>query len=195
MTLLTKGRSIRVLDMDSENRPLTYWQPDNPTADLTAIATCWADDHDSMEVMVLGEVTTEEMLVRFVERYNEADIVTAHFIRGHDLPIINAHLMEFGFPILSPKMTCDTKLDMVKKSDLPATQEYLIDLLEPVCPIGMPVYKEHMGQHDWRRANRLDASGLERTRIRVSSDVHSHIHLRESMLQRGMLKAPRLWQP
>jgi hypothetical protein len=187
------GRKTRILDFDIENRPLTYWQPDRPTADITAIASCWSDDHDSMEVMLLGIHSRKAMLARFVERYNEADMVTGHYIRRHDLPIINGALYEMGMPILGSKLTSDTKLDMFTKADIPATQEYLLELLDPQCPLGLKLHKYHMSQGMWRAANRLTAEGVEETRTRVMSDVHSHIHMREAMLERGWLDAPRMW--
>ena len=184
----TKG-SGRVLDFDIENRPLSYWMPDRPTAEITAIASCWVGEPDSMDVLLLGEVSGEYMLRKFVERFNEADLVTGHYIRKHDLPIINGALMELGLPTLTSKLTSDTKLDMFKKADLPATQEYLLALL------GIPVQKVHMTQQDWREANRLTPVGIAKTRKRVTSDVYGHMLLREAMLARGMLRGPRVWNP
>jgi len=207
----------KILDFDIENRPLSYWIADRPTAEITAIASMWVGDHDSLEVWLLGPpcfhrgcpgysggrcsewpeevMTLREMLARFTLRYNEATLVTGHYIRRHDLPIINGSLYELGMPLLSGKMSCDTKLDMFKKADIPASQEFLLELLKPVCPIGMQVYKEHMTQHDWREANRLLPEGLRRTAVRVGSDVHSHSHMRDEMLRLGMLRAPSMWNP
>jgi hypothetical protein len=189
------GRKTRILDFDIENRPLSYWVPDRPTADITSIASMWRGDHDSIEVLLLGELTTEEMLARFVERYDQADIVTGHYIRRHDLPIINGQLYDLDLPLLRPKLTCDTKLDMnFRKADIPATQEFLLELLNPQCPLGIKLEKVHMSQRDWREANRLTAKGLEATRRRVSTDVHAHSHMREDMLERGWLRAPTTWK-
>jgi hypothetical protein len=36
MTIERKQR--RILDFDIENRPLSYWVPDMPTADITSIS-------------------------------------------------------------------------------------------------------------------------------------------------------------
>jgi hypothetical protein len=128
------------------------------------------------------------MLERFVERYNQADMVTGHYIRRHDLPHINGALMEFGMPQLGPKLTCDTKLDMHKKAGIPATQEYLLELLG----LGK---KQHMSQVDWREANRLTDTGIYKTKLRVESDVYSHMILRPSMVKRGLLGEPKIWRP
>lgn len=193
--LLTEGRKARILDFDIENRPLSYWVPDMPTTEITSIASCWADDLDSMEVLLLGEVDGPTMLSRFVERYNEADMVTGHYIRKHDLPIINAMLMEERLPLLGPKLTCDTRLDMMKKADLPATQEFLLETLDVRDVYGKPLIKYHMSQTDWREANRLTQAGIEKAKARVQSDVYAHMQMRLAMLRAGMLRSPRVWSP
>lgn len=182
-------RKIKILDFDIENRPLSYWA-DRPTAEVTAIASCWVDDYSTMEVHLLKNYPEDSiaMLNAFVQRYNEADMVTGHYIRKHDLPHINGALMEFGLPKLAPKLTCDTRLDMHKKGDIPATQEYLSELL------GVPAEKVHMTQTAWREANRLTPDGLQATQKRVVGDVAQHMLLRLAMVEKGLLKAPRIWR-
>ena len=196
---LTDARPLRILDFDLENRPESYWAPDMPTARITAIASAWVGDHDSMRVDLVtaggGYEEYELMLAAFVARYNEADMVTGHYIRRHDLPIINGALYDRDMPLLGPKLSCDTKLDMMKKADVPATQEWLLELLDPQCPIGIPLVKYHMSQRMWRDANFLTPTGVAQTRVRVSTDVHAHEHMRAEMLRRGMLRSPRVWNP
>lgn len=191
------ARATRILDFDIENRPLSYWMDDRPTAEITAIAWMWHGDHDSLKVALLepGEDGPVRLLEQFLQVYAEADLVTGHYIRKHDLPIINGALYEMNMPLLGPKLSCDTKLDMFVKADIPATQEWLLEQLQPICPIGMTVQKRHMSQRDWREANRLTPEGLYKTAERVMSDVHSHTHMREEMLRRGMLRPPRVWDP
>jgi len=195
MTEYTATPGLRILDFDIENRPLSYWVPDRPTADITSIASAWVGDHDSMQVDLLGVVDTRTMLARFVARYNEADIVTGHYISKHDLPIINGALYDLDMPLLGPKMYSDTKTHMFKKADIPATQEFLLELLDPQCPIGIPLMKYHMSQRTWREANRLSPEGIQQTRTRVINDVHAHEHMRQAMLDRGWLKPASLWNP
>lgn len=194
---LSEARPIRVLDFDIENRPLSYWIPDRPTAEITAIASCWADDLSSMEVWLLGPADGDptDLLEKFLVRYDQADMVTGHYIRKHDLPIINGALYELDMPLLDPKLTCDTKLDMFTKADVPATQEFLLETLHVADVYGHPVRKYHMSQSDWREANRLTPEGIQKTKERVASDVFGHMRLREEMLKRGMLRAPRMWNP
>lgn len=177
----------RILDFDIENRPLTYWVPDRPSAEITSIASCWVDDPDSMEAWLLGRDDPKEMLIKFVERYNEASMVTGHYIRRHDLPIINGALIEYRLPVLGPKMAQDTKVDLVRESDLPVSQESLAYMM------GVRERKEHMTQPNWREANRLTPKGLELTYTRVTKDVKQHMRMRKQLLKADYLKSPRVW--
>lgn len=197
---LTEARGLRILDFDIENRPLSYWQPDRPTAQITAIASCWTDDPTTMVVDLLGPeefggIPEEDILTRFCLRYDAADMVTGHYIRRHDLPIINGALYELSLPLLGAKLTVDTKLDMFKRADVPATQEFLLETLDVRDVYGQPFRKFHMSQTDWREANRLTAAGLAKTKERVASDVYGHMALRLEMVRRGMLRPPSMWRP
>ena len=191
--MLVPKRSIKILDFDIENRPLSYWIPDRPTAEITAIASCWTHDIGSMQVHLLGLDDPTHMLLSFITRYNEADMVTGHYIRKHDLPIINGALMEFNLPILLPKLTCDTKLDMKKKSDIPATQEFLLEMLNVLDEDGNRLQKLHMSQSDWREGNRLTLEGLRKTKARAADDVYDHMRLRLKMQELGLLRSPKMW--
>lgn len=186
--MLTKKKSIKILDFDIENRPLSYWY-DRPTAEITAIASCWANDMSTLTVTLLGIDEPEAILQQFVDRYNEADMVTGHYIRRHDLPIINGALMEYGMGKLEPKLTCDTKLDMYKKGDIPATQEYLGELF------GLDFDKVPMSQHKWRQGNRLTPEGIEATKKRAAGDVYQHMALRNYMVEHSLLRSPKVWRP
>jgi hypothetical protein len=116
-------------------------------------------------------------------------MVTGHYIRKHDLPILNGALMEYGYPPLTQKLTHDTRLDMVKKADIPATQEFLSEML------GVPIPKVHVTQTAWRAANRLSLGGMAVTEKRVKGDIKQHMKLRLAMLEAGLLGPPRVWRP
>lgn len=179
---------LRILDFDIENRPLSYLGMDFTTADITAIACSWVG-RAKVEVWLLGEVSQEEMLRGFVERYGEADIVTGHYIRKHDLPIINGALLEHGMPVLSRKLTSDTKMDLVRRSGVSASQESLAAMY------GLTPPKQHMTQNDWRLANRLTPEGIAETRRRVVGDVKQHQQLRKRLIEAGALGPPKVWRP
>lgn len=182
------SRPQRVLNFDIENRPLTYLGSDFTTAEITAIAWAWEDDPEDWSCCLLGEMSLREMLMHFQYVYGMADIVTGHFIRGHDLPMINSACIEQQLPMLTDKWTHDTKIDLVPGKGLSRSQESLAAML------GLERPKVHMTQADWREANRLTPEGLARTRERVVGDVRQNMELRAKLLELGYLKPPVLWK-
>lgn len=179
---------LRILDFDIENRPLTYLGPDWNTAEVTAIAAGWSDQQ-KVHVWALGETDLSTMLSEFRELYDRADIVTGHYIRKHDLPILNGAMLEVGLPSLSEKMTSDTKMDLVRVGQFSASQENLAEML------GVAEGKYHMNNTKWREANRLTPEGIRLTKKRVTDDVRQHKALRLALIRAGALKASRMWRP
>lgn len=194
------GAGARILDFDIENRPLSYLGSDYTTAEVTAVGWQFVGEPRSAEAAVLGVTcqhpgcgtvhhgdTLKGMFFRFVEAYNAADIVTGHYIRGHDLPVLNGALLELQLPTLEDKLTHDTKLDLVSRKYLSASQENL------AASLGTRAPKIKMDQAAWREANRLTPAGIELTRKRVLGDVQQHIELRRRLLEMGALRRPQMW--
>lgn len=179
---------LRWLDIDSECRPITYLGQDFTTGDLTAIAAGWVGE-ERVSCWWLPRYTAKQMLQGFVALWDQADVVTGHNLRSHDLPIINGALIEAGLEPLSPKLTCDTLRDITRTRYISKSQENLSDML------GVKSDKTPMNQMDWRRANRLTPKGTARTQQRVVGDVRQHMELREALVRRGLLRAPRMWRP
>lgn len=186
--MILEGRPFRWLDFDTEARPLSWYGGDFVTKEVTAIA-CQFIGEKKMHVWALGECSTEEMLAGFLELYNKADGVTGHYIRGYDLPVLQGAMIEFGFPPLTPKLTHDTKLDLIRFQGLSKSQENLGAML------GLTHPKIQMDQAKWREANRLTAKGIRLTKQRVTGDVRQHVEMRRELLRRGMLGKPKLWRP
>lgn len=187
--LPSEVRDLRILDFDIECRPLNYAGGDYTNAEITAIACGWADE-EVIECWTLKpDSTAVGMLGLFKAWWAEADIVTGHNIRGFDLPVINGALIEHGIPPLGPKLTCDTYYDLVKRKDVSASQENLGAML------GIQAPKVGMSQADWREANRLTPEGIAKTVERVTGDVRQHKEMRLALLERGLLKPPRMWRP
>lgn len=186
-TLKFAGPGVRVLDFDIENRPLSYLGMDFTTAEITAIA-CGFTDERKVHCWLLGRDDPEHMLKEFVKLYDEADMVTGHFIRNHDLPIINGALMEYGLELLKPKLTSDTKNDLRVAKGISKSQENLAEML------GIPAPKIQMNQVKWRKANRLTEEGLRLTEERVVGDINQHIQLRERLIEENLLKPPKMWR-
>lgn len=183
-----KARPIKILTFDIENRPLSYWYDGNCTAEVTAISWSWGSP-SRIETWLLGDYKLETILTAFHDAYDEADIVTGHYIRKHDLPIINGALMELGMEVLSPKLTIDTKLDLLRAKDLSFSQESLAAYL------GVEAPKVQMSQADWREGNRLTKRGLALTRRRVEGDIIQHLGMREALTDLGWLSEPKEWRP
>jgi len=196
VNLVFGGEGARILDFDIEARPLSWLGGDFVTREITAIAACWTtydgDDRSwpvESRALTTAKGSSRKMLRWFLDLYNEADMVTGHYIRGYDLPNLNGALKEAGLPLLGPKLTCDTKLDLVKSSGVSKSQESLGAML------GLEAPKVTMTQADWREANRLTPKGVAKTIERVTGDVRQHIELRAVLLERGMLGPPRMWSP
>ena len=167
---------------------MSYLGQDFTTAEVTAIAWSWNPDAP-VTVKLLGIDDPRLMLEAFRRVYDEADIVTGHYIRKHDLPIINGAMTELGLPPLGPKLTCDTKLDLATLSGVSKSQESLAAML------GIEHPKVHMTQADWRAANRLTLEGLRKTEERVAGDVRQHMALRNELVRLVLLKPPKIWRP
>lgn len=179
-------KPARILDFDIENRPLSYWYDGQCTAEITAIACSWGLD-SPVYCWLLGRESPESILMNFVALYNEADLVTGHYIRKHDLPILNGALLEYGMRPLGTKLTVDTKLDLRPTKDYSMSQE---TLGETLCT---SYEKVHMSQCDWRAANRLQQIELAETRVK--GDVRQHQQLRLKLVELGMLQSPKAWNP
>lgn len=182
---VTKVRDLRVLDFDIENRPLSYLGGDFTTAEITAIAASFGTG--DMHCWLLGRDDPVDILEGFRALYNEADIVTGHYIRRHDLPIINGAMLEYGLAPLTAKLCSDTKMDMLTMHDISRSQESIAGML------GIEAPKVHMTQPMWRAANRLEH--IEYAEKRVTADVRQHQAMRKKLIELRMLRAPRMWIP
>ena len=175
MRLRTAGK-LKILDFDIENRPLTYMGGDFTSAEVTSIAA--------------GFIGSREVAFWAIDLDGgAADMVTGHYIRKHDLPIVNGAYLEAGLETLGAKLSSDTCLDLVKRKDLSRSQEALAGMF------GLSQPKVGMSQTAWRAANRLSPEGLEGTRKRCVGDVRQHKQLREHLVKIGALKSPRTWHP
>ena len=185
-------RAPKILDFDTESRPLTYGGGDFTFSEITAIA--WGFDpspDDYVQCVLLGSDDQKWplwMFRSFADAYNEADIVTGHYIRMHDLPRINAGMAEYGLPALPPKLTIDTYSDLKTIQGISKSQENMATML------GLEAPKVGMSQAMWRKANRLETDGLTLTRNRVVGDVRQHIALRAKLNELGWLNPPQMWR-
>lgn len=188
MLSLEPAKTLRVLDFDIENRPLSYGGMDFTFSDITAIAASFEGSR-KIHSWFLGQVSQEEMLREFVKLYDQADIVTGHYVLFHDLPIISGALMELKLPPLGAKMVSDTKVHLKSAKGISKSQESLSAMY------GLRMPKQHMTQNDWRQGNRLTPEGIEEVRRRVVGDIKQHKQLRRQLLDEDRLGPPTLWKP
>lgn len=184
-------KKLKILDFDIETRKVGFFQagkfgPDG--CEPIAIAASWIGGRE-VRVKLQPEYSVPELIEWFRELYDQADIITGHYIRRFDLPIISAMTLEFGLEKLGPKRTQDTKLDMIAKGGLAANQENLAGMWD------LAESKFHMGDFHWREGTRLTPDGIELTRRRVVDDVKQHKHLYQHMVAEGYLKDPKVWRP
>jgi hypothetical protein len=184
--MIIQIKAPKILDFDIENRPLSYLGHDFTTSEITAIAASFGP-YQTMHCWLLGDVDMLTMLKGFRELYDQADMVTGHYIRKHDLPIINGAMLENGLPALGPKLSCDTCLDLITVKGVSKSQESLGGML------GLAQPKVGMSQAMWREANRLTPEGLAHTERRVTGDVRQHQAMRAKLAELDMLKRPKVW--
>lgn len=157
---------------------------------ITAIAWSWIGSREVEYGVLEQDLSNEqEILEGFLEAYQEADVVTGHYITRHDLPMINDHCMRFGWDLLEPKRAQDTKTLLPRVRGLGLSQENLATLYE------LEERKHHMNGRRWAVANTLSPEGREEARLRVVKDVRQHIRLRRALLEKGYLKPARVWTP
>lgn len=181
-------RPLRILDFDTECRPMHYseWRPESQ---ITAIAWSWVGS-DFVDCLTLDSEADDgrDMLEIFLEDFVQADVVTGHYIRKHDLPLLNDHALRFGYT-LNPVLTQDTQADLTSVKALGKSQENL------AMTLGLAEAKHHMTGAEWRVANTLSLEGQAASAKRVTSDVRQHKALRAALLEQGFLRAPRVWSP
>ena len=198
------SRELRVLDLDIETRPSGFYQAGRfkPIgSEPIVISMCWAGT-DKVESWTLGplpvmssdpEAQLEQRkldgLSWFAARYNEADVVTGHYIGKFDLPILNGALFRAGLPLLGPKTICDTKLHLRSFAAFSQSQENLGAML--ACERA----KHHMCDEDWRAAGNLYPAATANCVERCEDDVLQHNELRLGLVERGALKPMRTWTP
>lgn len=180
------SRAARVLDFDLECRPLHFYG-DYVSKEITAVAWAWCDKPDDVTCLLLGEVEPVDMLEQFRAAWDEADVVTGHFIRGFDIPLMCGARSEYGLPMLADKWTHDTKMDLVSRHGMSGSQENIGSML------GLEHDKVQMNQTLWRSANRLTKAGLALAKKRVVGDVQMHIEMRKKLLSLGYLARPKKW--
>ena len=190
-------RKLRTLDFDLECRPMAWYGGDFVTKQPTVIAWKFIGERGPVQVAWIGEsdrssmvpYEEREMIEAFLEAYDRAELVTGHFIRGFDLPVINGARIRLGGGPIDKKLSSDTKLDLTKASGMSKSMENLSAMFEAKHQ------KYSMNTTKWFEANSLLPEGIELAKKRCVEDVKEHIELRERLLEIGALRPPIVWSP
>jgi hypothetical protein len=179
---------LTILDFDVECLPGHWIGGDYVSKIITAVAWSWHGE-DEIRVYTHYDHTPDMLAVMLADRLQVADIVTGHYIRGFDLPLINGMLFRGKHAPLPRLTTVDTKLDLIKNFGRSQSQENLSAML------GVDEPKVKVSLHDWENFNlRVDgaeAAGIER----VAGDVAQHKALYANLIDVGWLGGPRAWEP
>lgn len=195
---LPPPRPLKILDFDVECRPMSWYGGDWVTKEITAIAWRFIDEpetHTHSWILTPSRTFKQHQakkragVLKFLKDWHKADIVTGHYIRGFDLPLINGTCVRLRITPLKKKMVHDTKNDLVVMQGLSKSQENMGAMLE------LEHKKVLMNTMKWEVANSLSVEGREATKERVIGDVNQHIEFREELLDREALNPPRLWTP
>jgi DNA polymerase elongation subunit (family B) len=192
-----KRRKLRVLDFDIECRPIAWYGGDFVTKQPTTIAWKYAGEGRRPTVTAIGEsdrmslVLEEEaeMLEAFRVAFDDADMVTGHYIRGFDLPVLQGAYIRLGLKPLGAKLAEDTKQDLLKAQGMSKSMENLSAMFKAKCQ------KYGMDTAKWADANMLLPEGIKKAKARVTTDVREHLELRAIMAERGLLSPAKLWLP
>ncbi len=181
----------RLLSFDCECRPGAWIGGDFVSRSLTAIAWRFHDSPKTHSVILSRrDTSTRRLLEAFLPAYEAADVVTFHYGRSFDMPLLNHEMMDNGLPLLAPKLTVDTKSDLAKSVGESKSQENLgaqYELDHPKVPMNVPGWEEF---NLW-----LSAAGTAAVREREIGDVDQHVELYRKLNALGYLAPAKLWKP
>jgi hypothetical protein len=192
--LFVVDEQLNVLDFDIETRKIGFhdagrFKPGGAEPVIIAMSL----NGEKPVTYSLGSLWDEGdmqlMLGKFLQAWDAADVVTGHYVRKFDIPILQGALFEFGFPLLDQKLVSDTKTDLVDIAAMSLSQENLSSLHY------LEESKFHMNDNWWRKVARLQPEGLKLAKERVVKDVIQHQALRAALNESGALRPPSLWTP
>lgn len=188
---MLRSARLRTLDFDIETVAAGFADPDWVPQTVTAWAYAWVD---------AGTVTVEALPVaafyNLAERraflepllaaISDADVVTGHNLLRFDLPIVNAECLRLDIPTLRPVLVQDT-MRIPRAKGFKKGQDnmgHALGIREEKMPLSWAQWAAAYGEAD-----------LGTIKERCASDVRMHMEMRLAMLERGWLRAPRMWRP
>jgi hypothetical protein len=186
-----------VLIFDLEARPTAWIGGDYVGRSVTAYAYCYLDSDEVTCHTLLGPGTPEErmadhalMVAEVAAAVETADLVVGHWVRGFDLPLLNAETERVKGEPLPRVLTIDTKSDRLTGSGLSQSLENLAFRYDT------SVQKMDMREPMWEEYNLWQTErSIRWVRDRVSSDILATRELYIKMNEAGRLNGPKAWDP
>jgi len=184
-------RDVPVLSLDFEARPTAWIAGDFVGKSTTAVGWVWRHEGTAHSVVLNRKMTSVAPIVDAINeqifKYDEV-LLVGHYLRGYDLPVLNADRERLGYDSLPKLLTHDTKLDRKQGIGLSESLENLVTRYE--------LEHEKMPMHEpwWEEHNLLQTPrSVKWVKERVERDVLATLDLYEVML--GRMKAPKVWDP
>ena len=178
--------------MDIEARPGPWGGGDFTFRSMLSIAAGFESPagYTQSGISYLAPGFLKYELERLIMPLREGNVlVVGHNAIKYDLPMLNGTLVKLSLQPLPPLLVSDTYAHLVK-SDY-AYSKSLGNMAER---FGIQA-KGSMSEYAWERAYAGDPEYLERLKRYNIGDVETTLALRAILLQRGMLKPPRVWKP
>jgi hypothetical protein len=185
------SKKLRTLDFDVETVAAGFADPQWVPNTVTCWAYAWIDGGpvtvEALPVAAFYDLDARRAFLRpLLAALEEADVVTGHNIVRFDLPIVNAECLRLNLPTLTPKAVQDT-IKVPKSKGFKKGQDnmgHALDVKEEKMPLSWAQWAAAYAEPD-----------LGTVKERCASDVRMHMEMRVAMLERGWLRAPRMWRP
>lgn len=179
---------LAVLDFDIECLPGHWIAADFTSKVITAVAWGW-EHGKKVTVLTHYDYSVAEMAASLRTAIDMADVVTGHYIRAFDLPLLNGTLLREQLPPLEPVLTSDTKIDLLKAHGRSKSQENLASMLGVESP------KVQVTNYEWELFNTRTPGYRDIGIKRVKGDVIQHKELRQKLIDLEYLGPVRRWEP
>ena len=184
------SKPSRVLDFDIETVAAGFADPQWVPNRAVCWSYCWTDEKEAkVSALPVRDFYDHEARRAFLnplfDMIAEADVLTGHNIIRFDLPVLNAECLLLGLPTIGAKLVQDT-IRLPKSKGFKKGQDNVSHAL------GVKEEKMPLSWAKWEAA--YAEPDLTTIKERCASDVLMHIQMRQKMIERGILGAPRMWR-
>lgn len=180
---IATGRPLRILCFDLENKPGTYGPGDFTHGKVTALAAQFLTESEPV-CWALRRARPKEMrrqALAFAKLWEQSDVVMGHYIRRHDIKLLQGMMDMLALPRLPDRRVIDTCVDMAKSAG------YSKSLENQCARWGCPWEKVNMTEYDWEQAYDGIPWAVEKMKRRCTTDVRMNVWLYGEQRRRGLL--------